>query len=190
MENNITSLEGQDVTQTEGIKNPNDNQVNNQLPKTMEELQALLQKEGDKRVSQAQKKWQEKQKEILEAEKAEAAKLAKMSAAEREKAKFEKERAEFEAERNKFAQEQLKMQTTKELMNEGLPVEFVNYVMADNAEKINENIKSFKSLWDRALEESVNKRITTPTPKKGNSSLNNSASNSFMDAINSKRVRR
>lgn len=186
MENNITSTEGQEVTQSEGIENPKDNQ----LPTTMEELQALLQKEGDKRVSQAQKKWQEKQKEILEAEKAEAAKLAKMSAAERERAKFDKERAEFEVERANFAKEQLKIQTTKELVNEGLPTAFVNYVLADNAEKINENIKSFKSIWDKALEDAVNQRITTPTPKKGNSSLNKTASNSFMDAINSKRVRR
>ena len=67
MENNITSQEGVvKQTQIEGIENQ-DNHIN--LPKTEEELQALLQREADRRVSQAQKKWQEKQDAIIKAEK-------------------------------------------------------------------------------------------------------------------------
>lgn len=188
----ITSPEGVDPTQLEGIDNTNNNpgdDIQTELPTTLEELQALLQKEGDKRVSQAQKKWQEKQKEVIEQEKEEAARLAKMSAAEREKAKFEKEKAEFEAERAKMARQQLEIQTGKELMNEGLSAEFTRYVMADNAEAINENIKEFKKLWTASLEKGIAERIATPTPKKGTSSLNKKSSN-LMDAINSKKIRK
>ena len=48
MENNITSQEGVvKQTQIEGIENQ-DNHIN--LPKTEEELQALLQREADRRV--------------------------------------------------------------------------------------------------------------------------------------------
>lgn len=190
----ITSPEGdEDQTQIEGIEekdNKPGDDTQTELPTTLEELQALLQKEGDKRVSQAQKKWNEKQKEVIEQEKEEAARLAKMSAAEREKAKFEKEKAEFEAEKKKMAKEQLEIQTGKELMNEGLSAEFTKYVMADNAETINNNIQEFKKLWNSSLEKGIADRIATPTPKKGTSSLNKKTSNSVMDAINSKRIRK
>ena len=103
MDNNITSQGGQDVTQLEGMESI-DNQV--VLPQTKEELEALLQREGDRRVSSAHKKWKEQQLEIIKTEKAkaveEADRLAKMTAAEREKAKFEKEKQEFFAEKEKL----------------------------------------------------------------------------------------
>ena len=189
-----TLIEGADKqTQPEGSEIDNNNlDTDLTIPTTAEELRALLQKEGDKRVSSAQKKWQDKQKEVIEKEKLEATKLAKMSAAEREKATYLKERAEFEAEKASMAKERLKMQTTTELANEGLPVDFVNYVLAETAEDINSNIKAFKTLWTSSLEKAVADRIATPTPKKGTSNLNKASSskNSMIDAINSKRIRK
>ena len=171
---NVTNKEGNlDSTQTTGTT-PEDNQV--KLPTTQEELQALLQREGDKRVSQAQKKWQEKQKEIVEAEKAEAARLAKMSAAERERAQYEKEKAEFEAEKAKMAQERLMNQVEKELMNKGLDTKFAKYVIADTNEAILENINALKTLFDDSVNEAVKRKIATPSPKKGNTSLGGKSS--------------
>ena len=188
----VTSLEGQDVTQLEGADNTD--QVNNTeivLPTTPEELQKLLQAEGDKRVTSAQKKWAEKQKQEIANATEEATKLAKMSAAEREKAKFDKDKAALEADRAQLAQEKLRTQTAQELMNSGLSADFIDFVIAKDAETVNENIKTFKTVFDDAVEAAVKQRIATPTPKKGTSNLNNNNNkvSGVMAAIKSKRAR-
>ena len=186
----VTSLEGQDVTQLEGADNTD--QVNNTeivLPTTPEELQKLLQAEGDKRVTSAQKKWAEKQKQEIANATEEATKLAKMSAAEREKAKFDKDKAALEADRAQLAQEKLRTQTAQELMNSGLSADFIDFVIAKDAETVNENIKTFKTVFDDAVEAAVKQRIATPTPKKGTSNLNNKTQSGVMAAIKSKRAR-
>lgn len=190
---NVTSQEGQDVTQLEGADSAN--QINNTeivLPTTPEELQKLLQAEGDKRVTSAQKKWAEKQKQELAQAQEEAVKLAKMSAAEREKAKFDKEKAEFEAEKAQIAQERLKTQTAQELINNGLSCDFVDFVIASDAETINDNINKFKTAFDSAVEKAVKERIATPTPKKSTSNLsnNNLKESGLMSIIAKNRARK
>ena len=141
------------------------------LPQTIEELQALLQSEGDRRVASAIKKREEKLKADYEAkmeqEKAEAVKLAKMTQAEREKATFEAERAKFEAERAEFQRTQLLNQTMLELQKENLPVSFAEYMMDDTAEKIAAKITDFKKLWQEEIQSAVDERIKSKTPKAG-----------------------
>ncbi len=183
----VTKKEGQDVTQNQGTDQENNQIV---LPTTPEELQEMLQREADRRVNQAHKKWQERQAEIIKAEKEEATKLAKMSAAERERAEFERERTEFLAEKARMEEERLLSQTEKELVLKGLDSCFAKYVIADTAEEINGNINKLKELFDKAVNKSVNERITTPAPKSGTGSFSNKSKESFMDAINSKRIRR
>lgn len=186
----VTNKEGQDVTQNQ-VTNPENNQLT--LPTTLDELQALLQREGDRRVTSAQRKWQEKQLEIIKTEKAKAAeeadRLAKMTAAEREKAKFEKEKQEFFEEKAKMEKERLLNQTERELVLTGLDSSFANYVIANTAEEIKDNITKLKNLFDNAVNKAVNERITTPSPKSGSGNFLNKKRESLMDVINSKRVR-
>lgn len=136
---------------------------------TDEELQKLIQSESDKRVTQAMKtaelKWQKEYEKKLEDEKSEAEKLAKMTADERAKAKFEKEKQEFEEERIKFQRDQLELETVKELGKQGLDVEFSSFLMGENAESTNENIKLFKEKFDGAVEKAVTERLKGKTPK-------------------------
>lgn len=146
------------------------------LPQSVEELQALLQSEGDKRVASAIRKREDKLKADYEAkiekEKAEAAKLAKMTQTEREKAIFDAERKAFEEERKSFAKTQLLNQTMVELQKESLPVTFAEYMMADTAEEVVERINSFKTVWQEALQVAVDERIKSKTPKAGTSNSN------------------
>ena len=141
------------------------------LPQTIEELNALLQSEGDRRVASAIKKREEKLKADYEAkieqEKAEAAKLAKMTQAERERAVFEAERKAFEEERKEFARTQLLNQTMLELEKEHLPVSFAEYMMDETAEKVAAKITDFKKLWQEELQAAVDERIKSKTPKAG-----------------------
>ena len=136
---------------------------------TDEELQKLIQSESDKRVTQAMKtaeqKWQKEYDKKLEDEKSEAEKLAKMSAEERAKAEFEKEKKKFDDERAKFNRDRLELETAKELGKQGLDVEFSSFLMGENAESTNENIKLFNEKFDSAVENAATERLKGKTPK-------------------------
>lgn len=139
---------------------------------TEEEVQAMLQKETDRKTTKAletaKSKWEAEYQAKLEAEKSEAEKLAKMSEAERFNAELSKQREAFESERAQFNREKLELQTVKELSAEGLPTTFSSYVLADSAEQIKDNIKNFKSMWQAEIEKAVNERLQGRTPKTAN----------------------
>ena len=125
---------------------------------TQEEVDALLQKEGDRRVTEALKKAERKQ-----ADKAkEAEKLARMNATEkyeyeleqREKAIAEKERALTLAEN--------KNEASKILAEKDIDLALVDFVVAEDADTMNENIKKL----DKAIKESVAKRLAGKSPAK------------------------
>lgn len=134
-----------------------------------EEVQKMLQSETDKRVSQAlktaQEKWQKEFEAKLEAEKSEAEKLAKMSESEKQQAELQKMKEQFESERKQFMREKLELETVKQLSSNGLPTDFSKFVLADDAETINNNIKSFKEQWEKAIEKAVNEKLQGVTPK-------------------------
>lgn len=139
---------------------------------TQEEVNKLLQSESDKRVSSALATAKEKWMKELEAQKAEAEKLASMSQEERIKAEVAKEKELFESERAKFLKEKMEMQTIKELATEKLPVEFVNFVVADTAEEVKENIKLFKEAWSEAINNAVSERLAGKIPTDQNTASN------------------
>lgn len=136
---------------------------------TEEELQKLLQSETDRKVSKAletaKSKWQEEYEAKLEQEKSEAEKLAKLSEQERQQLELDKMKQQFEEERKKFMREKLELQTVKELSSLGLPTDFANFVMADDAETIQSNIATFKTQFEQAIEKAVNERLQGTTPK-------------------------
>lgn len=138
---------------------------------TQEEVDKLIQAETDRKTTKAlqtaKEKWEEEYKAKLETEKSEAEKLASMSAEERAKAEFESQRAEWEKEKAEFEKGKLKLEATKELSSEGLPVEFVDYVLADTAEQTQANIKMFKETWSKALDQMVSERLKGKTPSVG-----------------------
>ena len=139
---------------------------------TEEEVQAMLQKETDRKTTKAletaKSKWEAEYQAKLEAEKSEAEKLAKMSEAERFESELSKQKEAFETERAQFNREKLELQTVKELSAEGLPTSFSSYVLADSAETIKDNIKNFKSMWQAEMEKAVNERLQGRTPKTAN----------------------
>lgn len=138
---------------------------------TQAELDKMLQSETDKRVTEAlktaQEKWSKEYAEKLENEKKEAERLAKLSAAEREKDKFDKERKAFEAERAQFERDRLEMQVAKELTNVGLDASFASVLMGADADASMENIKTFKASFDKAVEAAVKARLAGRTPDSG-----------------------
>lgn len=166
-------IEESDPTKDEGEGEPK------LITLTEEELQEKLQREADRRVTEALKKREEKlrkeMEERIEKERKEAEELAKLSAEERAKVERErkemelqKEREKLEQEKKKFYRERLELQTTKTLQERKLPTSFAKFVMGDDAESTLENIVEFEKQWQEALELEVNKRLGSASlPKTG-----------------------
>lgn len=129
---------------------------------TDEQVAAVKEKFGlkddtdvDSIVKSKRSRWQKE----LEEEKNEAARLAKLSEEERQKAIVEKEKEEFEKEKAAFRQEQLLVEKGKQLQEIGIPSTFAYRIQGNTAEEAIEDVKHFKSEWDKALEDAVNKKL-------------------------------
>lgn len=151
-ENNVTSVENT------GVEEQQDQETKTY---TQEEVNKLLQQETDRRVTSALQKQQKK----FEAERAEADKLREMDEAQKKEYEFNKRVAELEAKEKEFALTQNKLSASKVLADRGLPIQFVDYVVAEDAETMMQNINTFETAWKAAVADAVNARIASPAPK-------------------------
>jgi hypothetical protein len=130
---------------------------------TESEVQALLQREGDRRVSSALKKQQKE----FERKTAEADKLRDMDESQRKEYEYTQRLQELETKEREFAIAQNKLEATKVMANRELPIEFVDYIVAEDAETMMENITAFERAFKSAVADAVAKRIASPAPKTG-----------------------
>lgn len=131
---------------------------------TEEEMQSMLQAEADKRVTSALDKAKAKWKKELEHERERAKQEASMTEEERFQSQLEEERKAFEAERAEFMQAKRHAQTMEQLSEEGLPAHFAKFLIGQDDEEIQENIKVFKEDWDKHLNKMVDERLSGRTP--------------------------
>lgn len=148
---------------TEGLTENNTGETTVEKTYTESEVQMLLQKEGDRRVSNALKK-QQKQ---FESQMAEAEKLKTMDEAQRKDYEYNQKLEELERREREFTITQNKLEATKVLSSRGLPVEFVDYIVAEDAETMLENINVFEQAFKSAVSDAVAKKISNPSPKTG-----------------------
>ena len=130
---------------------------------TESEVQALLQREGDRRVSSALKKQQKE----FEKKTAEADKLRDMDESQRKEYEYTQRLQELEDKEREFAIAQNKLEATKVMANRELPIEFVDYIVAEDAETMMENITTFERAFKSAVADAVAKKIASPAPKTG-----------------------
>ena len=130
---------------------------------TEQEVQELLQREADRRVSSALKKQQRQ----FENKIAEAEKLRGMDEAQRKEYEFNQKVAELEKKEREFNLAQNKLEASKVLANRGLPIEFVEYIVADDADTMLENINVFERTFKAAVADAVSKKLASPAPKTG-----------------------
>lgn len=131
---------------------------------TEAELLDIVQREADKRVTSALKTQQAKfEKKLSEAEK-----LRNMDESQRKQYEFETKLAEFEQQKKEFAITQNKLEASKVLAERGLPVAFVDYIVAEDADTMMTNISTFETLFKSAVSDAVSAKISTGVPK-GNS---------------------
>ncbi len=130
---------------------------------TESEVQALLQREGDRRVTNALKKQQKE----FETKQAEAEKLRAMDENQRKEYEYAQKLQELEQREREFNVAQNKLEATKVLANRELPIEFVDYIVAEDADTMMENINVFDKAFKAAVADAVAKKIASPAPKGG-----------------------
>lgn len=128
------------------------------------DVQARVQAIADRRVQQAietaKRKWENEQ----TAQASEAAKLAKMTEAEKAQYQFQKDKAEFERQKAEFDHKQLQLETARQMTAAGLP-DLSAYVTGRDAEATAANISAVTqalSVWEKARMNAA-MRGTVPT---------------------------
>ena len=123
----------------------------------VKEEKTFTQAELDKILNKKFAQWQKKTEEA----KAEAERKAKLTEAE----KLAEERKEFEAMRKQFEYEKRVNSTSKVLASNNLPVEFADFLIAENDEATTQRIDLFKNAFNEALEKALTERLRGNTPK-------------------------
>lgn len=132
---------------------------------TQAEVDAMLQAETDRRVTAALKKQAHK----FEQEKAEAEKLRDMDDAQKKEYEYNKKVTALEQKEKELTLAQNKLEASKVMAEHDLPISFVDYIVAEDAETMMANINSFEKLWKTAMSEAVTKKIAQPAPKSSTS---------------------
>ena len=137
------------------------NVVNNEVQENadveVKEVKTFTQEELDKILNKKFAQWQKKTEEA----KAEAERKAKLTEAE----KLAEERKEFEAMKKQFEYEQRVNSTSKVLASNNLPIEFADFLIAENDEATTQRVDLFKNAFNEALEKALNERLRGSVPK-------------------------
>lgn len=121
----------------------------------------------DAAIAEAKEQWKSGLKEQLENAKSEGEKLAKMTAAEREKEEQRIEREKFEKEKAEFERKSIVAEVKSQLADKGLPPSFAEMIAGENAEASKANIEAFEKAWNGAVEAAVKSKLGGRTPKVG-----------------------
>lgn len=125
---------------------------------TMEEVQALIQSEADKRVSQALKTQEKKFEQRYS--------LSKLDDSEREKAERDIRIQELEGMVKEFQTEKNRSELKSVLSSRGLSAEFADIVaIGEDIETAQANIDKLDKLFKAAVKAEVEKRLASNTPK-------------------------
>ena len=129
---------------------------------TQEEVDALLQREGDKRVTEALKKAERKNAERVK----EAQKLAQMNESEKYQYELEQREKAIEEKEKALALAENKNEASKILADKGLSLSLVDFVIAEDAETMNSNIRLLEKAFKDSVKREVEKRLGSSAPKK------------------------
>lgn len=145
------------------VNNPEDTKGENEKTYTVSEVEQLLQSEVDRRMTQAQKKWaKQQQKEIAEAER-----LSKMSAEEQQQERIKALQTELSEREKALNLKENKIACLKIMDEQSIPTAFIDFIVSDDADEMNDRIKTFKKTLDKMIADEVTKRIGGIKPSAG-----------------------
>lgn len=118
-------------------------------------------------IAKARATWESEQAEALEFAKSEGERLAKMTKDERAKEEEAQRIKAIEERERVLAEKEMRVATQTLLSEEGLPVEFLDFVISETAEVTKEKIGLLRSVFDKAVESRVDERLAQKAPRKG-----------------------
>ena len=129
---------------------------------TQEEVDKMLQSEVDRRITSALKK----QAKSNEAKIKEAQKLAQMNESEKFQYELEQREKAIEEKEKALALAENKNEASKILADKGLSLSLVDFVIAEDAETMNSNIRLLEKAFKDSVKREVEKRLGSSAPKK------------------------
>lgn len=158
-ENVTTETKEQVDTQNETVEQP---KQENERTFTRDDIAKMMTAE--------RAKWEAEQADAIEKARTEGERLAKLSKDERAKEE-EQKRLDAITERERLvAEKEMRIETQTLLVEKGLPLEFIDIVLATTAEEVKTNIDNLQTIFDSAVEKRVDERLTQEKPRTGNGS--------------------
>lgn len=118
-------------------------------------------------IAKARASWEAEQAEAIEKAKSEGERLAKLTKDERAKEEEAKRIQAIEERERALAIKEMRVATQTLLSEEGLPSEFIDFVIDETAEATKEKIGTLRQIFDKAVETRVDERLTQKAPRKG-----------------------
>ena len=149
---------------TETTAQETSQETTEQTPKTytQEEVNELLQREGDRRVTEAMKKAERK----ADARVKEAERLAKMNDEQKYQYELEQREKAIADKEKALALAENKAQASSILADRGISTKLVDMVVAEDADKMMDNINLLDAAFKASVKAEVEKRLASKTPKK------------------------
>lgn len=160
---NATNVNGN--VNTEGqVTDTQETATQNEETKTYTEAEVMemLQKETDRRVTDALKKQERK----VTAKIAEAQKLASMNEAEKYEYQLKQREEAIAAKERELAMLENKNEASKILNEKGLSLALVDFIVAEDAETMKANIDLLDRAFKASVKAEVEKRLGSAAPKK------------------------
>ncbi|WP_179286721.1 DUF4355 domain-containing protein [Megasphaera elsdenii] len=161
---------------------------------TKENQEADVQQRIDDALAKAKARWEKEYQQKAAKAKKEAERLSKLSEEERAKEEQETMKKELEAKEKELNRKELKLEMVKVLSDRKIPVEFMDYLIADDNESTMDRIKTFDKQFKKAVEAAVNEKLKGKAPKAGGTGVGGngggSAKNSFFEAIYKNQAKR
>lgn len=129
---------------------------------TQEEVDKLLQQEGDRRVTEALKKAEKKNQDKVK----EAQRLAQMNEQEKYEYQLQQREEAIKAKEKELSLAENKNEASKILAEKGISLSLVDFVVADDADTMKANIDLLTKAFNASVKAEVEKRLGSNNPKK------------------------
>lgn len=158
------TTESEDVEMTE--KQEQESEQEN-ATYTRSDVDREVSKAVEKALKRREQKHQEELQKAVEEALAEKERLSKLSEKERKEEELTKKEKELQERLREIERKELKADAVSDLNEKGLPAEFADFLLAEDAERTLENINNFKKAFDVAVNEAVKSKLRQDTPKNG-----------------------
>lgn len=139
------------------------------LDQKIADAQSEWQSQADARLNDAKAEWEAQTAEQIKAAQTKAEQLAQLSQEEREAAETQQRNDELAKREHDLNMREYRIEASAQLEEQGLSAGFVDMVLSDDVDVTKTNITELKSAFDKAVEETVTKKMQGKTPSSGSS---------------------